>query len=73
MPKYQFAVRHDDEQHDDVRWTHLPDEEAARRFARLLIRELISSKRHTDWSSSYLDIKDENGRALVAIPIAQTS
>ena len=27
MPKYQFAVRHDDEQHDDVRWTHLPDEE----------------------------------------------
>ena len=73
MPKYQFAVRHDDEQHDDVRWTHLPDEEAARRFAGLLVRELLSSKRYTDWSRSYLDIKDENGRLLVAIRFAQTS
>ena len=70
MPKYQFAVRHDDEQHDDVRWTHLPDEEAARRFAGLLVRELLSSKRYTDWSRSYLDIKDENGRLLVAIRFA---
>jgi hypothetical protein len=33
MPVYQFAVKRDSVPDPDVRWTHLSDDEAARRFA----------------------------------------
>ena len=73
MPVYQFAVNHDGQQETDVRWTHLPDEESARRFARLLIGEFVSSGQYRDWSRSYLEVRDGGGRLLLTIPFEQTA
>ncbi len=40
MPIYQFVVRGGDHEDDpDVRWSHLPDEDAARRYGHLLIKD----------------------------------
>ena len=71
MPIYQFAVRRDNGQDDDVRWTLLPDDEAARRFAILLIREVLASERQLELAHCYMDIKDGNGHLLFTIPFAQ--
>lgn len=71
MPVYQFAVRRDDEQDADVRWTHLPDKEAARRFANLLIKEFVSSGRYPVSSRCRLEVKNENGEVLLSIPFHQ--
>jgi hypothetical protein len=71
MPIYQFAVRRDNGRDDDVRWTHLPDDEAARRFAVLLIREVLASERQLELAHCYTDIKDRNGHLLFTIPFAQ--
>lgn len=68
MPIYQFAVRQEDDQDADVRWTHLPDKETARRFANLLIREFISSGRYADSTRACLEIKDDTGDLLLSIP-----
>jgi hypothetical protein len=39
MPIYQFVVRSGDHEDDpDVRWSNLPDEDAARRYGHLLSR-----------------------------------
>jgi hypothetical protein len=71
MPLYQFAVRHEDQQDTDVRWTHLPDEDSARRFPRRLINEFISSGHYPDWSRSYLEVRDGRGGLLLTIPFEQ--
>jgi hypothetical protein len=71
MPIYQFAVRRDGEQDDDVRWTHLPDDETARRFAALLIQDALAIERHPDSARYCMDVKDGNGHLLFTIPFAQ--
>ena len=40
---YQFVIKWADDQSPDIRYLHLADEEAARRYAKLLIQELASS------------------------------
>jgi hypothetical protein len=60
MPIYQFVVRSDDHEDDpDVRWSHLPDEDAARRYGHLLIKDFKSSGRYADSSHLYVVVKDE--------------
>jgi hypothetical protein len=71
MPIYQFAVRREDNQNADVRWTHLPDKERARRFAHLLIREFVSSGRYGDSTRTCLEVKDDTGDLLLSIPFPQ--
>jgi hypothetical protein len=73
MPIYQFAVRRDGEQDDDERWTHLPDDRAARHFAALLIREALASEGNSDSALCHMDTKDGSGRLLFTIPFAQAS
>jgi hypothetical protein len=68
MPIYQFTVRWEDDQDADVRWRHLPDKETARRFANLLINECVSSGRHAASTRAFLEVKDETGYLLLAIP-----
>ena len=70
MPIYRFAVRREDDHDADVRWTHLPDKEAARR-ANLLIKEFVSSGRYAHSSRSHLEVKDDTGGVLLSIPIRQ--
>ena len=68
MPIYQFVVIGGD--HEDgpsVRWTHLPDEEAALRYGNLLIREFKSSGRYPDASHPRLQVKDDRGEPIVLI------
>src|SRR5262249_61074809 len=43
MPVYQFAVRWNDDQASDARWTYLEDVEAARRYAKLLAKESVAT------------------------------
>src|SRR5262249_42955784 len=43
MPVYQFAVRWNDDQASDARWTYLEDVEAARRYAKLLAKESVGT------------------------------
>ena len=51
MPIYQFVVRSGDHEDDaDVRWSHLPDEGAARRYGHLLMKDFKSSGRYPDSS-----------------------
>ena len=68
MPIYRFAVRREDDHDADVRWTHLPDKEAARRFANLLIKEFVSSGRYSDSTRTRLEVKDDTGALLLSIP-----
>ncbi len=68
MPIYQFVVVVGDHEYDpSVRWTHLPDEEAALRYGHLLIREFKSSGRYPDASHSRLEVKDDMGEPLLSI------
>jgi hypothetical protein len=60
MPVYQFAVRWDDDQTPDVRYTHLADEEAARCYANFLIHEFASSGFYSS-RACVLEVKDESG------------
>jgi hypothetical protein len=69
MPIYQFVVRSGDHEDDpDVRWSHLPDEGAARRYGHLLIKDFKSSGRYPDSSRLYVVVKDEMGNPLISIP-----
>jgi len=69
MPIYQFVVVDGDHEYDpSVRWTHLPDEEAALRYGHLLIREFKSSGRYPDSSGLGVVVKDEMGDPLISIP-----
>ena len=69
MPIYQFVVRGGDhEDGPDVRWSHLPDEDAALRYGHLLIREFKSSGRYPDSSRLRVVVKDEMGEPLISIP-----
>ena len=66
---YQFIVRSGDHEDDPgVRWSHLPDESAARRYGHLLIKDFKSSGRYPDSSHLYVVVKDEMGNPLIAIP-----
>ena len=66
---YQFVVRSGDHEDDpDVRWSHLPDEDAARRYGHLLIKDFKSSGRYADASHLYVVVKDEMGNPLISIP-----
>ena len=71
MPVNQFAVKRDSVPDPDVRWTHLSDDEAARRFANLLVKEFVSSGRYAHSSRSHLEVKDDTGGVLLSIPIRQ--
>jgi hypothetical protein len=68
MPIYRFAVRREDDHDADVRWTHLPGKETARRFANLLIKEFVSSGRYSDSTRTRLEVKDDTGALLLSIP-----
>jgi hypothetical protein len=68
MPIYRFAVRREGDHDSDVRWTHLPDKETARRFANLLIKEFVSSGRYSDSTRTCLEVKDDSGALLLSIP-----
>ena len=69
MPIYQFVVVDSDHEYDpSVRWTHLPDEEAALRYGHLLIREFKSSGRYPDTPHWRLEVKDDMGEPLISIP-----
>jgi len=69
MPIYQFVVRSGDHEDDpDVRWSHLPDEDAARRYGHLLIKDFKTSGRYPDSSHLYVVVKDEMGNPLISIP-----
>jgi hypothetical protein len=48
------------DQTPDVRYTHLANEEAARRYAKLLIHELASSGFYSS-RPCVLEVKDESG------------
>jgi hypothetical protein len=72
MPIYRFAVRREDDHDSDVRWTHLPDKETARRFANLLIKEFVSSGRYSDSPRTCLEVKDDSGALLLSIPFPQS-
>ena len=54
----------------DVRYTHLADEEAARRYAKLLIHELAPSGFYSS-RSCFLEVKDETGSLLFSIPFRE--
>jgi hypothetical protein len=69
MPIYQFVVRSGDHEDDpDVRWSHLCDEDEARRYGHLLIKVFKSSGRYPDSSLFYVVVKDEMGNPLISIP-----
>jgi hypothetical protein len=69
MPIYQFVVRSGDHEDDpDVRWSHLPDKDAARRYGHLLIKNFKTSGRCPDSSHLYVVVKDEMGNPLISIP-----
>src|SRR5262249_41285028 len=57
MPVYQFAIKWADDQSPDMRYLHLADEDAARRYAKLLIQELASSGFYSSRSCT-LEVKD---------------
>ena len=51
MPIYQFVVRSGDHADDpDVRWSHVPDEDAARRYGHLLIKD-FKGLRGIEWAN----------------------
>ena len=60
----------DDDQSADVRYAHLADEEAARRYAKLLIHELAPNGFYSS-RSCFLEVKDETGSLLFSIPFRE--
>ena len=71
MPVYQFAIKWADDQSPDMRYLHLADEDAARRYAKLLIQELAPSGFYSSRSCT-LEVKDESG-PLFSMPFRQTA
>lgn len=59
MPIYCFNAAKLADRCPDGRWTRLKDEEAARRFAKLLVEEFVASGRYADYSDWRLDVRDE--------------
>jgi len=55
-----------------VRWTHLPDQETARRFADLLMKEFVSNGRYANASQAFLEVRDDTGGILFSIPFRIT-
>ena len=74
MPIYQFVVRSGDHEDDpNVRWSHLPDKDAARRYGHLLIKDFKTSGRYPDSSHLCVVVKDEMGNPLISIPFGTLS
>ncbi len=65
MPIYQFHVRQD-HQEPDVRWMYLPDDEAVRRYAHVLIKNFKSNGNGFE-SRLQMDVKDDTGRPVASI------
>jgi hypothetical protein len=70
MPVYQFSIKWDDDQTPDVSYTHLAGEEAARRYAKLLIHELASSGFYSS-RPCLLEVKDATGNVLFSLPFRE--
>jgi hypothetical protein len=68
MPVHHFAVKWDDDQAPDVRYTHLADEEAARRYAKLLIHKACIERLLFLASLSFRGEGRERTAILNAIP-----
>jgi hypothetical protein len=68
MPIYQFQVVGDRDADPDVRWTHLSDADAAKKYARILIRD-FKLKGHFN-SHSRLELKDDTGRPVAMLRFA---
>jgi len=65
MPIYQFQVV-EDHKAPDVRWTHLSDDEAAKRYGRLLIKDFKVNDRRFH-PRCRMEIKDDVGRSIATL------
>jgi hypothetical protein len=65
MPIYQFLVQPSHAE-PDVRWSYLPDSDAAKRYARVLIND-FKSRRKFDGRSK-MEIQDDAGKSIATIP-----
>ena len=71
MPVYQFAVRWNEDRASDVRYTHLADEAAARRYAKQLADESASTGFYPYSCRSRVEVKNEDGSVLFSIPFRE--
>ena len=71
MPVYQFAVRWNEDRASDVRYTHLADEAAARRYAKQLANESASTGFYPYSCRSRVEVKNEAGSVLFSIPFRE--
>jgi len=71
MPVYQFAVRWNEDRASDVRYTHLADEAAARRYAKQLADESASTGFYPYSCRSRVEVKNEAGSVLFSIPFRE--
>ena len=71
MPAYQFTVRWNEDRAFDVRYTHLADQETARRYAKLLAKECVSTGFYPYSSRSRVEVKDGTGSVLFSIPFRE--
>ena len=67
MPWYSFTAVWPDGRSGDARTTNLPGDDAARRYARLIIRELKERADHRDPRLKMI-VKDAEGAAIDVIP-----
>jgi hypothetical protein len=72
MPIYRFNAIRGENVCPDVRWAYLKDEDAARHYAKLLIGEFVTNRRHTDLADWRLDVRDQTGELLISIPLQDT-
>jgi len=73
MPVYQFAVRWNEDQASDARWTYLEDVEAARRYAKLLAKESVATGFYPYSSRSRVEVRDGAGSVLFSIPFREVA
>ena len=67
MPWYSFTAVWPDGQSGDTRTTNLPGDDAARRYARLIMRELKERPDHRDPRLKMI-IKEADGAVVEVIP-----
>ena len=73
MPVYQFAVRWNEDQASDARWTYLEAVEAARHYAKLLAKESVSTGFYPYSSRSRVEVRDGTGSVLFSIPFREVT
>jgi hypothetical protein len=66
MPRYFFSIDHGDHCHDDETGTELRDDDAARDYARRVIRELIEGGGYDDPRLA-MTVTDGRGREIAVI------